>query len=503
METPKPFDLEYPPQFAELLHNLNISLSISTYQAGKVILVSAFDKDRLIQLPRTFENAMGMAVKGEKLAVSTGKTVEILQNSPDLAKIYPPKQNTYDSMYMPRATYHTGYLALHDMVFLNDKLVAVNTLFSTLAYIDEKQSFTPFWQPPFISDLMPEDRCHLNGIAIEDEKIKYVSALGTTDSPQAWREDKITGGVLMEYPSGKIILDRLSMPHSPRIYNGKLYLLNSAQGELIEVNPQTGTYEVIVNLGGFARGMDISGDYLFIGVSKLRHNSKAFRDLPIAKTSFAGVIAVYLPYKTIVGRMEYQMSVDEIYDVKVLSNKVRPNILSTDMEVKKAAIIFDNKYFWGEIEQENNANSTENKKVNYQNAIQIQVLKNISPSELLDKFENMLCLDLKNDLMHRKIHSNLNILVAAMNNNPLGLIVFDAKEILKSTIYSVFVKKEFRQKTIASQMIEQLINILEQNKVSYIEAIFSPKNINLEITYKLFNKFSNVKLIISETFLNK
>jgi len=497
MDTPKPFELEYPPQFAELLHKLNISLALSTYQAGKVVLISAFDNDHLIQLPRTFENAMGMAIKDEKLAVATGKNVEILKNSSDLAKIYPPKPNTYDSMYMPRATYHTGYLALHDMAFLKDKLVVVNTLFSCLSHIDKNQSFTPFWQPPFISDYAPEDRCHLNGIAIEDDEIKYVTALGTTDTAQGWRDNKIKGGVLMEYPSGKILVDGLSMPHSPRLYNGKLYVLNSAQGELIEVNPETGTYEVVVNLGGFARGMDIYGDYLFIGVSKLRHNSQVFRDLPIAETSFAGVIAVYLPYKTIVGQVKYKMSVDEIYDVKVLAQKTRPNILSTDMEVNKGAIIFNEKFYWGEVKSENEAKNTQkSQNTPQQGSIRVQVLKNIRPTQIYEQFSNMVCKDLKNDLANKNINSSLNLIVATMGNTPLGLVVFEAKKDKTAKIHSVFVKNEFRNKKLATNLLKHLHQILQQNQIEYVEANFTSKNVDEEITKKLFAKFSNVNLII-------
>jgi len=156
----------------------------------------------------------------------------------------------------------------------------------------------------------------------------------------------------MEYPTGKIVLDGLGMPHSPRIYNGKLYVLNSTQGELICIDPENGSYEVVCNLGGFARGMDKVGDYLFIGVSKLRHNSKAFSDLSIAKTSFAGIVAVYLPYGSIAGGLRYQMTVDEIYDVKAIKG-LRPSILSTDMEIHKLSITMPGNSFWGVVEKEN------------------------------------------------------------------------------------------------------------------------------------------------------
>ncbi len=345
--TPKPFDCNYTPQFAELLNNLGISLAISTYQAGKVVILSAVDVDKLVQLPRTFDAPMGMATTEGGLAVATKDEVIVLRNSQSSAPTYPSKKGVYDGMYLPRATYYTGVIAMHDMAFMpNKELVGVNTSFSCLCKVDDNFSFTPFWQPPFIKELAPEDRCHLNGMALENGEIKYLSALGTSNTKQGWRDHKMDGGVVMEYPSGKIIADGLGMPHSPRIYNDELYVLNSTQGELLKINRTTGEKEVVCELGGFARGMSRSGDYLFIGVSKLRHNSTAFNDLPIAEKSFAGVVAVYLPYGSVVGSFQYSMSVDEIYDVKVLPKLKRPSLLSPAMEAVKNSIVTPEQSYW-------------------------------------------------------------------------------------------------------------------------------------------------------------
>jgi len=260
----KPFSSVYSSQFAELLTKLNISLVISTYQAGKLITISPYDSDKLIQLPRTFNNAMGIAIKSDMIAVATKYSVEVLKNDSQLAAFYPKKPKTYDNIYIPQASYHTGPLSLHDIAFVKNKLVAVNTAFSALSYIDHNHSFTPFWNAPFITELQPEDRCHLNGLAIENDEIKYLTALGKSNIKNGWRRNKINGGILIEYPSGEIILDGLSMPHSPRIYNGELYILNSAQGELIVVDVKNRSYKVVLKLGGFLRGMDRIGDYLFI-----------------------------------------------------------------------------------------------------------------------------------------------------------------------------------------------------------------------------------------------
>ncbi len=342
-----PFSARFSPQVPEILYGLNCTIALSTYQAGKVVFLSADKPDKLVQISRTFEGAMGIATAKNKLAVACKSEVNVLVNTPSMAKTYPPKQNTYDALYLPQATYYTGQLSLHDMHWKNSDLFAVNTLFSSIVKVGENYSFEPHWKPKFISSLAPEDRCHLNGMAIKNNEIEFVTALGETDKFHGWRENKLKGGVLIHVPSNEIILRDLAMPHSPRVYNNKVYLLLSASGELVEVDVEKGTYEVVNSLGYFVRGMEKYGDYLFIGHSKLRHKTSAFRDLPIAeKSQKAGVIILHLPTGSIVGTISYENSVDEIYDVKILPGVSRPNIINTNHPSNKLAITTPKDSFW-------------------------------------------------------------------------------------------------------------------------------------------------------------
>lgn len=342
-----PFTSKYSPEVPEILYNLQCTIALSTYQAGKIVLLSAPTPDKIVLLARTFEGAMGIATKDKKMAVACKSNLHILANAPDMAKTYPPKPNIYDALYMPRATYHTRQLALHDLSWQKNNLLAVNTLFSSVVKIDDDFSFKAIWKPRFISELAPEDRCHLNGMAMKNNEIKYMTALGETDTAGGWRENKIKGGILIDAPSGEIVLKNLSMPHSPRIYNNKVYLLQSAVGELIEADIEKGTYQTITKFDYFLRGMDKIGDYLFIGHSKLRHTTSVFKDLPIAKKSQkAGVIIVHLPTGAIVGNIMYENSVDEIYDVKILPNTVRPNIINPEHESVNIAVTTPDSSYW-------------------------------------------------------------------------------------------------------------------------------------------------------------
>jgi uncharacterized protein (TIGR03032 family) len=348
-----PFSLSCTPNVPELLTQLRCTLAVSTYQAGKVIMISARDTENLVQLPRTFNKAMGIALAGTKMAVATKDEVLVLGNSPELASHYPRQPATYDALYMPRATYYTGQIDIHDLDYGADgSLYAINTSFSCLIKINDDFSFTPVWQPSFISKLASEDRCHLNGLAMRQGVPGYVTAFGMGDTPQSWRETVTTGGIVMDVGSGEIVLRDVPMPHSPRLYGEDLLLLLSATGELARANVQTGRYEVIIRLKGFVRGMARRGDYLFIGLSRLRQNSSTFAKLPIANDARqAGIAIVHLPTGALVGNIRYHTSVDEIYDVQVLPDLMRPGILNTLRPEHKLGLATPDATYWARPEE--------------------------------------------------------------------------------------------------------------------------------------------------------
>lgn len=342
-----PFSCQFTPNLPELLQELNCTLAITTFQAGKVIFISPRNGEELIQLPRTFHKAMGIAVKEDRMAIATKSEIILLRNSPKLGHSYPKKPNTYDSFWYPQATFYTGAVDIHDLHFGKNEIWAINTSFSCLCTIDSYNSFTPYWKPSFISHLVSEDRCHLNGLAMEEEQPKYVSALGTGNSFQSWRENIVKGGVLIEVSSNEIVASELPMPHSPRMYNGKLYVLLSAAEQLVCVDPQTGKYDTVAHIPGFVRGMDKIGEYLFIATSKLRKNSSTFKHLKIAdKAAAVTITVIHLPTGARTGMLTYTATVDEIYDVKILEHTQRPNIINTYSDIHHQGLITPHSTFW-------------------------------------------------------------------------------------------------------------------------------------------------------------
>ncbi|MBW4637263.1 MAG: TIGR03032 family protein [Gloeocapsa sp. UFS-A4-WI-NPMV-4B04] len=338
-DTPNVIACNTSDAFAAWLSQAGGSVAISTYQAGKVALVG-WNGEQVSMLLRQFPKPMGMAVQGQRLALATQQEVWMFANSPLLAHEYLEDQpGRYDALYLPRVAYFTGDLNIHDLAFGSDTLWLVNTRFSCLAGLSIDFSFVPRWQPPFISQLAPEDRCHLNGLAMVEGKPKFITALGESDTAGGWRVNKATGGILMDVESGEIVSRGLSMPHSPCWHNGYLWLLNSGSGELLRVDPLSGQQDVVCTLPGFLRGLCCVGKYALVGLSQIREQH-IFGGLPVQERFehlLCGVAVVDLSSGEVVGMLEFTTGCQELYDVGFLPGVLCPTILNSQKsEIRQA-----------------------------------------------------------------------------------------------------------------------------------------------------------------------
>ncbi len=348
MDVLKPYSVICSDNIIELLEIYKSSIAVTMRRNGKIALFSAAGNGSLIQLLRNFSRPMGMAVFDNKLALAVNNEVLIYGNEPSLAPLYHKNPNTYDNIYLPRVTLHSGALDLPSMTWTSRGLIAANTTFSCVSLIKGNFSFTIEWKPEFISELLPEDRCHLNGLVCdEDGSLQYVTALAKSDSPLGWKEKMLTDGVLIDVADNRIILDNLPMPNSPRIYNGELYLLLSGIGQLVKVDQGAGKFEVVTELPGFARCMSRLGDYLFIGLSKVKRYCHPIIDLPMSdRDQICGVVVVDIKSGKMIGQIKYLNSAQEISDITVLPGKIRPNILNKENTLIHTAFVNPEKSLW-------------------------------------------------------------------------------------------------------------------------------------------------------------
>lgn len=338
-----PFSSSYTKSFSELLRNAGISLVISTYKSGHLITIRSDAAGVMNTSFKSMNRPMGIAVAGNKLAVGTSDSIHSYLNQPSLTKVIEPA-NTHDAVFSTRAKVHTGDIAIHEMGYgIEDghqELFFVNTLFSCICKQDVEYSFVPTWKPKWISGYAPEDRCHLNGLAMVQGKPKYVTALSQTNTANGWRKEKGTSGLIIDIDTDKIIAEGLAMPHSPRWHDGKLWFLESGKGTLSTVDPETGKVKVVATLPGFTRGLTFFRSYAFIGLSQVRES--VFKELPVTQQQDernCGVWVVDVRTGTTVAFLKFQGVVQELFDVAIIGNARWPEIVDADSKMARSYVL--------------------------------------------------------------------------------------------------------------------------------------------------------------------
>jgi uncharacterized protein (TIGR03032 family) len=330
--------------FPRLLAKLNVSVGFTSYQSGKLYLLGRNPKGGLMVDERLFPKAMGIAAEGHTLALATLFQIQRFENVLDKGQAI---NHTQDACYVPRVTYTTGVLDAHEIGLMADgRIIFVNTAYNCLAVPSTRHSFTPIWMPPFISALVNEDRCHLNGLAMEKGKPRYVTAVSRSDTIDGWRDRRAEGGILIDVETGEIVCSGLSMPHSPRLANGRLWVLNSGTGELGEVELATRMFRPRAFCPGFVRGLAIQGRHAFVGLSKPRY--KRFEGLKLDEKlkatdsePWCGIQVIDLDTGTCVEWFRIDGAVAEIFDVALLPGVACPMSLGFASNEIKALITHD------------------------------------------------------------------------------------------------------------------------------------------------------------------
>lgn len=317
-------------QFNSWLGELNISLAFTTYQSGKLFLIGMQPDGRLSVFERTFNRCMGLYAMPQTLYMTSLYQVWRFENSLEPGTAH----HGYDRLYVPQVAWTTGDLDIHDIALdQSGRLLFVNTLFGCLATVSEQYSFVPLWKAPFLSKLAAEDRCHLNGLAMDNGTPRYVTSVSQTDVNDGWRDHRADGGTVIDVESNAIVLTGLSMPHSPRLYKGKLWILDSGTGYFGYVDLKKGTFERVTFCPGYMRGLSFIGDFAVVGLSLSREN-KTFSGLALDANlnkrraeARCGLQVIDLKSGDVVHWLRIEGVVRELYDVAILPGVRRPMAL--------------------------------------------------------------------------------------------------------------------------------------------------------------------------------
>lgn len=327
MTQPNQLEISGSRLFTSWLAEQRASLAFTTYQAGKLFFIGLKPDGQLSVFNRTLARVMGMALHKETLWIATLWQLWRFENVLKTGEMH----GQYDRYFVPQLAYTTGDIDVHDVaVNGNGEPIFVSTLFSCLAQPDPVYSFRPIWKPQFISRYAAEDRCHMNGLAMEHGVPAYITCVGKSDAHEGWREHRVNGGLVIDVRSNQIVCEGLSMPHSPRIYQDRLWIVNSGTGEFGYIDRTAGRFEPIAFCPGYLRGMSFSGNYAIVGMSKQREN-RAFTGLTLDQrladkgvSARCGLAIIDLKRGDVVHELRIDGVVEELFDTAVLPNTLNP-----------------------------------------------------------------------------------------------------------------------------------------------------------------------------------
>lgn len=314
-------DISFSSGLKPFLQSNQISLAFTSYQSGNLYLFGPGTDEKLAMHQAAYPQAMGVVGDAHRIYLASCNQIIRMENVLGLGQV---ANNKHDKVYVPRNFQTTGAIDLHEIgVCADGKVVFVNTKYSCLCEFSLTHSFRPIWKPDFISKLAPEDRCHLNGLGMEQGKPRYISAVCRSDIVDGWRDRRHDGGVVIDISTDEIVAENLSMPHSPRNHEGQLWVANSGTGEIGHIDRKTKRFHPMAFCPGFIRGLAFINGYAILTLSKPRY--KRFDGLQLADTleqrdadPWCGVQIISLTDGSVAHWIRFDGAIQELFDVCVL-----------------------------------------------------------------------------------------------------------------------------------------------------------------------------------------
>jgi uncharacterized protein (TIGR03032 family) len=327
---PEPVRKSCTPGLTAWMQRNRLSIAFTSYQSGRLYLLGSDPKGRLSFHERIYQRAMGIVGNGQRLYMGGLYQIWRFENVLRQGQV---ANEMFDRCYVPRNAQFTGAIDIHELgIRKGGTVVFVNTKYNCLCVPSIAHSFKVIWKPSFISKIVPEDRCHLNGLAMKDGQPKYVTAVCRSDTIDGWRDRRHDGGVVIDVETNEIVCEGLSMPHSPRWADGRLWLLNSGTGYLGTVDFDTRRFVPQVFCPGFLRGLAIKNGFAAIGLSKPRN--QRFDGLELQKNleqkdseAWCGVQIVDLRSGSVVEWVRLDGPVTELFDVTFIDEVTCPMAL--------------------------------------------------------------------------------------------------------------------------------------------------------------------------------
>jgi uncharacterized protein (TIGR03032 family) len=339
--------VELSPGFVSWMIRYRISLACTASNLGHLLLIGSRSNGTPGVSRAQFSGARGIAAFSHRIYLADRTSIWRLENTLRSREIV---ADQFDRLFVPRNAQITSDIGAHELaVEPSGRVIVVATKYSCLATLSATHAFKPLWKPAFVSKLAPEDRCHLNGLGMENGHARYVTACSTADIVDGWRDHRASGGVLIDLTTDRVLTNGLSMPHSPRSHRGSAWVLNSGSGHLCRIDPQTGRRENVAFCPGFLRGLTFVEHFAIATLSLPRHGR--FQGLELDNqlthrqaTPWCGLVVIDTRNGDVVEWLRLGAEFSELFDVAVVPATRCAVAIAPDSPVLQDAVTFEHDF---------------------------------------------------------------------------------------------------------------------------------------------------------------
>ena len=275
------FALTTSPHFPEWLARAGASIAFSTYQAGKLFFLGLRPDGRLSVFERTFARCMGLGGQRRRAHARAGHALSDLPLRQRAARRAGQARRQRRALCAASA-WITGDLDVHDIgIDAGRRPVFVNTLFSCLATVSDGSQFQAALAaalrfPAGARGPLPSQR---PGDARRRAALCH-RRRGARTSPTAGATSASTAALSSTSRPARSSCEGLSMPHSPRLHDGRLWLLNSGDRRIRLRRSRERPFEPSPSVPAMRAVSPFVGDHAIIGLSLAREN-RTFQGLPL------------------------------------------------------------------------------------------------------------------------------------------------------------------------------------------------------------------------------
>lgn len=383
------------------------------------------------------------------------------------------RDQAHDRLFVPRTTYHTGDLDLHDLAIdRKGRLLFANTRYSCLATLSERHNFEPLWQPPFISELLPEDRCHLTGVALRDGVPRYVTLGASSDTARGW-QSALHSGALYDIATRTAVIADLVAPHYPRFYQDRLWLLNTGVGTLGFYNAEARHYEAYADCPGFPRSVAFHGDYAIVGLSRPAAGQRS--GLPLETQMAArgepmqsGLLVIDMRSGLPLHWLQFSGAVHDVAAVVVLPAVRNPALRAAETPGEELISFAGGSTVVRHRLQINAPAPAGRQPAGYR----FQLSRDMQVAVALRDYEHLIFPNLRKQQQARPLREPLTAMIARHSQDIVAMILAEPQPDRSARIVSFFVEHSHRRQGLGANLLAQLEKALAAQGCPFVDLVY-------------------------------